>query len=178
MQKLYNYLFSTGVKEVFQLDNITMLQSSHNLKFSVLKIKSCSLIITQVVNKSNPQIPIHNLISKEHQLMFSYRTQATVIIIEQLFAGIHLKPFVLEHLLDGDELARVAQLGLVDDAEAAIADELHVGIAHLLGPVGPLPRRRHHGRHLRAVFTCNTTHLYITTETPKLTLNYTTSTPA
>lgn len=68
----------------------------------------------------------------------------------------YLKPFILEHLLYSDELAAVAQLGLVDDAEAAIADELHIRVAHLQRPVGALPRRRHHRRHLGTVLAWNT----------------------
>lgn len=64
----------------------------------------------------------------------------------------HLEPFVLKHLLDGHQLAGVAQLGLVDDAKGAVADDFGVGVADLLRPVGPLARGGHHCRHLAAVF--------------------------
>ena len=36
VQKKDNYLISTGIKEVFEFDYIAVLQSSHNLQFSVL----------------------------------------------------------------------------------------------------------------------------------------------
>lgn len=64
----------------------------------------------------------------------------------------HLEPFVLKHLLDGHQLAGVAQLGLVDDAEGAVADDFGVRVADLLRPVGPLARGGHHCRYLAAVF--------------------------
>ena len=35
-----------------------------------------------------------------------------------------LESFVLQNLLDGDQLSGLAELGLVDDPEAAIADDL------------------------------------------------------
>lgn len=97
----------------------------------------------------------------------------------------YLKPLVLEHLLNGDELSSVAEFGLVDDAEAAIADELHVGIADLLRSVGALPRRRYHSRHLRAVLACKATqhslpqdtlqtdkHIYVLQMCQKILLEY------
>lgn len=64
----------------------------------------------------------------------------------------HLEPFVLKHLLDGHQLGGVAQLGLVDDAEGAVADDFGVRVADLLRPVGPLARGGHHCRYLAAVF--------------------------
>ena len=36
----------------------------------------------------------------------------------------HLKAFILQDLLDGDLLSRVAQFGLVDQAEVTVADHL------------------------------------------------------
>lgn len=64
----------------------------------------------------------------------------------------YLEAFVLKHLLDGHQLARVAQLGLVDDAEGAVPDDFGVRVADLLRPVGALARRGHHRRDLAAVF--------------------------
>ena len=64
----------------------------------------------------------------------------------------HLEPLVLQHLLDGDQLSRVTQLGLVDHPEGAIPNHLGVSVADLLGPVRTLARGRHHRGHLAAIF--------------------------
>lgn len=50
----------------------------------------------------------------------------------------YLEPLVLQDLLNGHQLSRVAQFSLVHDAERAVADDLCVRVAHLLWPVRAL----------------------------------------
>ena len=69
----------------------------------------------------------------------------------------HLESFVLQNLLDSNESLGVAEPRLVDDSERTVADDLRVGVRDLLGAVGAtLTRRGDDGRHLTAVFACDT----------------------
>lgn len=64
----------------------------------------------------------------------------------------YLKPLVLQDLLDGHQLSRVAEFSLVDDAKRAIADDLGVRVADFLWPVGALAWGGHNCRYLAAIF--------------------------
>lgn len=64
----------------------------------------------------------------------------------------YLEPFILKHLLDGHQLSRVTELGLVDNTERAVADDFGVRVAHLLRPVGTLAWSGHDCRYLAAIF--------------------------
>lgn len=64
----------------------------------------------------------------------------------------YLKPLVLQDLLDGHQLSRVTELGLVDNTKRAVADDLSVRVAHLLWPVGALAWSRYNCRYLAAIF--------------------------
>ena len=50
--------------------------------------------------------------------------------------GTHLKALVLKHALDGSILSGRRQLGLEDDTERAVADDLALSVLHLLGLSG------------------------------------------
>lgn len=63
----------------------------------------------------------------------------------------YLKPLVLQDLLDGHQLAGVAEFSLVDDAERAVADDLSVRVAHLLWPVRALAWSGHDCCYLAAI---------------------------
>lgn len=52
------------------------------------------------------------------------------------FIETYLEALVLQHALDGGILPRRRELGLEDDAEGAIADNLALGVLHLLGLAG------------------------------------------
>ena len=47
--------------------------------------------------------------------------------------GTYLEALVLQHALDGGILTRRRQFGLENDTEGAIADDLALGVLHLLG---------------------------------------------
>lgn len=64
----------------------------------------------------------------------------------------YLEPLVLQDLLDGHQLSRVTQLGLVHDAERAVPDHLGVRVADFLWPVGTLAWSGHDCRYLAAIF--------------------------
>lgn len=94
----------------------------------------------------------YNLRPKNHQATKSSKKRKD--INNQTVAATDLKPLVLQDLLDRDGLAGLAELGLVDDAEAAVADDLGVGVGDLLGAVRSGAGGRHHCRHLAAVLAC------------------------
>ena len=50
--------------------------------------------------------------------------------------GTCLKALVLQHALDGSILSGRRQLGLEDDSERAVADDLALGVLHFLGLSG------------------------------------------
>jgi hypothetical protein len=50
--------------------------------------------------------------------------------------GTYLKALVLQHALDGSILSGGRQFGLEDDAERAVADDLALGVLHLLSLSG------------------------------------------
>jgi hypothetical protein len=50
--------------------------------------------------------------------------------------GTYLKPLVLQHALDSSVLSRGRQLGLEDDTERAVADDLALGVLHFFGLSG------------------------------------------
>lgn len=66
--------------------------------------------------------------------------------------GFYLEPLVLQDLLDGHQLSRVAELSLVDDAKRAVANDLCVRVAHLLWPVRALAWSGHNCCYLAAIF--------------------------
>lgn len=65
---------------------------------------------------------------------------------------LYLKPLVLQDLLDGHQLPGVAEFSLVDDTKRAVADDLGVGVADFLWPVGALAWSGHNCRYLAAIF--------------------------
>lgn len=67
---------------------------------------------------------------------------------------VHLKSFILKNLLDGDHDAGVAEFRLVDDPEAAIADDLCVGVRDLLRMIGSGAGRRNDDRHFASILAC------------------------
>lgn len=52
------------------------------------------------------------------------------------FIKTYLEALVLQHALDGGVFARRRQLGLEDNTKGAIADNLALGVLHLLGLAG------------------------------------------
>ena len=50
--------------------------------------------------------------------------------------GTYLEALVLQHALDGGVLSGGRQLGLEDDTERTVADDLALGVLHLLGLSG------------------------------------------
>lgn len=48
----------------------------------------------------------------------------------------NLEPLVLQHLLDSNLFAIGYELGLVDDAKGAIADDLVIGVGYFSGGAG------------------------------------------
>jgi len=50
----------------------------------------------------------------------------------EAIGGTHLKALVLEHALDSSILSGRRQLGLEDDTERAVADNLALSVLHLL----------------------------------------------
>lgn len=81
--------------------------------------------------------------------------QADYVAVVQLPHDLQLpilKPLVLQDLLDGHHLSGVAEFGLVDYAERAVADDLRVRVAHLLWPVRALTWSGHDCRYFAAIF--------------------------
>jgi hypothetical protein len=54
----------------------------------------------------------------------------------EAIGGTHLKALILQHALDGGVLSGRRQLGLEDNTERAVSDDLALSVLHLFGLSG------------------------------------------